>query len=93
MSYRKFLIIAVTFLAFEKAYASMSDHIALVTQGCPSSNSLLIKKSLLEMKKSINCNEKFTKQLLKDCVTVDCFHLVESYKKNIQGRSGAVVGE
>ena len=93
MSYRNFLIIAVTFLAFAKAYASMSDHIALVTQGCPSSNSLLIKKSLLEMKKSINCDEKFTKQLLNNCAHMDCAQLVESYKKNIQGRAGSVVGE
>lgn len=93
MYYRNFLIIPVIFLAFEKAHAGLSDHITTVIQDCPNSNTLLIKKSLLELKDSINCDEKFTKQLLKDCAAIDCSHLVESYKKNIQGRSGAVVGE
>ena len=75
------------------ASAGLIDHLDLVSRNCQEANTLLIKKSLLELKRSMNCDDHFTKQLLKNCNRLNCSILVESFKKNIQGRSGSVVGE
>jgi hypothetical protein len=87
------LTFTLLLFAFEEAYASLQDYMAQVLKSCPNSNTLLIKKSLLELKSSAQCDAKFTKQLMNSCTGFNCNQLVENYKKNILGRTGSVVGE
>lgn len=65
----------------------------MVLNSCPDASSLLIKKSALELGATINCQQKFTEKLLGICSALDCNQLVDSFKNNIQDRTGSVVGE
>ena len=91
--FRYLLTITLSLFAFKEAYASLQDYMSLVLEKCPNSNTLLIKKSLLELKNSTQCDAKFTKQLMNNCTGLNCTQIVENYKKNILGRTGSVVGE
>ncbi len=90
-----FRIILLTSLIFTSAavFGSLPDHIGLVRGFCTTLSPLLVKKSALELSSSNACEAKFTGQILLSCKAIDCHTLVQSYKKNIQGRSGSVVGE
>jgi hypothetical protein len=92
MNFRNIFLISLTFVS-GTAFGSLPEHISLVRGLCPSVSPLLVKKSALELSSSNACEAKFTGQILLSCKAIDCHSLVQSYKKNIQGRSGSVVGE
>lgn len=93
MFYRYILAVTLLISACGEAKATLQEYIHQVSEKCPDSSTLLIKKSLIELKGSNQCDAKFTKQLIGNCINFNCSHLVENYKKNILGRSGSVVGE
>jgi hypothetical protein len=93
LDFRYVLLITLITFGCGHASAGLVEHLDLVTQNCQGAKTLLIKKSLLEIKRTMNCREHFTEQLLKDCSNLSCSFLIGSFQKNIQVRSGAVVGE
>lgn len=90
---RNILIIAFFLIINRNVFAGFGNHIAQVTKNCEKISSLLVKKSLLELKHSGTCSEHFTKLLLSECEFLTCNEIIESYKKNILSNSRAVVGE
>ena len=92
MIFRNIILTSLIFTS-AAAYGSLPEHIGLVKGLCPTLSPLLVKKSALELSSSNACDAKFTGQILLSCKAIDCHALVQSYKKNIQGRSGSVVGE
>jgi hypothetical protein len=93
MKYRIILIFSLAILKSGTALSGLSDHLGRVKGACPGATPLLVKKSALELNSPNACHAKFTSQILATCKAIDCHALVQSYKKNIQGRSGSVVGE
>jgi hypothetical protein len=90
------LSLIVSFLLFYSSFnchASLKDHFDFVEKKCSSASSLLVKKSALELNQSQDCGQTFTAQLISKCAGLSCEQLINSYKKNAQGRSGSVVGE
>lgn len=54
---------------------------------------LLLKKSLIELVRGLECNAKFTSIVLSKCDHINCTRLNEIYKEIEQVRSGSVVGD
>ena len=93
MTFRYLIPATLLVFALEVAHASLQDYMDLIIKNCPNSNTLLIKKSLFELKNSSKCDSRFTKELMSNCSTLTCTQLVANFKKNISGRTGSVVGE
>lgn len=91
-----FDIFFLSFLVFYSSsisWASLQDHFDFIEKKCDQASTLLIKKSALEIGNNSDCSQVFTAQLLAKCSNIKCEEIIQSYKKNAQGRSGAVVGE
>lgn len=79
--------------SFSAAHAALRDHVITVQRGCPKASTLLIKKSAVELSSAHSCQQNYTEKLLQGCADMDCPKLVESFKNNLQDRTGSVVGE
>jgi hypothetical protein len=93
MIYRQSLTFILGIFSSFLAYGGLGEYVSRVVKVCPDSNSLLIKKSALELAEKLHCEHKFTADLLKKCSKLNCEELVENYNKHMKNRSGSVVGE
>ena len=80
-------------VAISAVHAALRDHVTTVQKGCPNTSTLLIKKSAVELSSIANCDQSFTEKLLQGCSNMDCAQLMNSFKNNLQDRTGSVVGE
>jgi hypothetical protein len=88
------LIISTFFLNANLIANPFSQYVQSVKNICPNLQSLLIKKSLFEIKDRSNaCSETFTKKLLNDCSKLSCSQLKDLYVNEFVSRKGTVVGE
>lgn len=89
----RYILSILLFYSSTNSWASLQDHFDFVGKKCDQATTLLIKKSALELGAKADCSQTFTAQLISKCSGLNCEELLQSYKKNAQGRSGAVVGE
>ena len=89
----RYFILFYFFVSISAAHAALRDHVLAVQRGCPNASTLLIKKSAVELSSANTCQQNYTEKLLKECSDMDCPRLVESFKYNLQDRTGSVVGE
>lgn len=71
----------------------LDEYYKSINKICPSTNVLLIKKSLLEISSEQSCTSLFTSVLLKECPKLTCLFLVENWSTINAKNSGAVVGK
>ena len=72
---------------------SLEDYLSTISNLCPVSNKLIIKKSLIELTSAQNCTTLFTSLLLKDCPQLNCNSLVDHWVAFNSKNSGAVIGK
>jgi hypothetical protein len=87
------VILSYFLVAISAAHAALRDHVITVQRGCPIASTLLIKKSAVELSSAQSCQQNYTEKLLQGCSDLDCQKLIDSFKYNLQERSGSVVGE
>ena len=54
---------------------------------------LLVKKSLIELVRGMECEGKFTSIIINKCEKIDCRKIAEIFRQVQQSRSGSVVGD
>jgi hypothetical protein len=88
--------IFITFLiSFSVRAGSVEDFSKFVLDKCPSLNTLMIKKSMIEIiqYEKEACKKTFTGQLVSQCTSVSCDELTLAYKKIHTKSEGNVIGE
>ena len=81
------------FISLSSFGASLDNYTNTILKMCPDIPSLLIKKTALEFSNNLNCDHKFSKQLLSKCQVINCNLLITAFKKNIQSNAGTIVGD
>ena len=87
-----FLVLVLFSIPIANA-GSLDEYLSTIGKKCPMVNSLIIKKSLIELTKNLSCEEMFTSLLLKQCSALNCSTLKNSFASYNSSNQGAVVGQ
>ena len=90
------LIVAVesSFLSYAGSKITRYQNRVKKACGAESISPLLLKKSLIELVKGVECSDaKFTKIVVNKCQAIDCGKINEIFREIEQTRSGSVVGD
>jgi hypothetical protein len=69
------------------------DYLTAIKNECPNVNQLTVKKSMIELVKSSDCNSVFTTLLLKDCTQLNCSKLIRYWGAFNSAKAGAILGK
>ena len=91
---KKLFIAYILLLSITVSYSGVvSDFTSEVKNKCPEANTLLIKKTMLELlSNDLECGKTFSKKLLLTCEHIKCSELSELLKTIKKKYDGSVIG-
>lgn len=89
----KYLIL-LTFMIVLPTHGSTQNFIAILSEECSNTKSIVIKKATIEiMKDGLSCEGTFTSLLINKCPEISCSQLESIAEETIFQKKGAIIGD